>query len=312
MLQSFSKFEVMSKMVRKACAPVNPTIEKSLAKNRENMDMIYQELYHDFKLFKADVNDPEFNEKLEDGTDKHEYNDTWFEKITSEYYELIETSDDKLESLTANEPPSKTPENPEVKVASELKIRTLLEDQLKAEKKSISDSIDNASDTITNMQSIGVAQGQAIRGSLHDISIRIDVNLQKLFEQLLQFLNDSDTKQIQSEYFEFISTQRARVDSIEMAIVAKTKDVTTTTASRHDTSQTAASRTYLKKVEPSNFSGDILDFPEFKRKWAANVSREKLEEESELDRLRDNVPETARKMLIGEKSLENAWKILTT
>ena len=75
--------------------------------------------------------------------------------------------------------------------------------------------------------------------------------------------------------------------------------------------QSASSRTYLKKIEPPNFSGDILDFPEFKRKWAANVTREKLEEESELDRLRDNVPETARKMLIGEKSLGNAWKILT-
>ena len=41
------------------------------------------------------------------------------------------------------------------------------------------------------------------------------------------------------------------------------------------------------------------------------MSSEKLEEQSELDRLRDNIPETAKKMLVGEKTLLNAWKILT-
>ena len=34
-------------------------------------------------------------------------------------------------------------------------------------------------------------------------------------------------------------------------------------------------------------------------------------EQEELDHLRDNVPESAKKMLTGEKSLESAWKILT-
>ena len=104
--------------------------------------------------------------------------------------------------------------------------------------------------------------------------------------------------------------QRARIDSIEMAIVAKTKEAPVAALAGRS-GHSGSGHTYLKKVEPPKFSGDLLDFPEFKRRWHANVTRENLEEESELDRLRDNIPETAKKMLIGEKSLESAWKILT-
>ena len=67
MLQSSSKFELLAKMVKKACHPSTPTLEKSLARNRENLDLAFQEFYHDFKLYKADVNDPAFNDKDEDG-----------------------------------------------------------------------------------------------------------------------------------------------------------------------------------------------------------------------------------------------------
>ena len=312
MLQSSSKFEVLAKMVKKACHPVSPSLEKSLARNRENLDIVYQEFYHDFKLYKADVNAPDLNLKDGQCEDIHEYNDSWFEKITDEYYELIESSDQKLEKMTPKDTqaPHITPQvQHEAKVVSEVKLRTLLEDQLKSEKKAIADSVSNAGNTLTSMQTVGFGQSQAIRGTLQNISVRIDDKLQQLFEQLLPLMDDSESNDAQREFFEFISTQRARIDSIEMGVIAKVKDVAS--IAPRDMGQSASNRTYLKKIEPPNFSGDILDFPEFKRKWAANVTREKLEEKSELDRLRDNVPETARKMLIGEKSLGNAWKILT-
>ena len=32
-------------------------------------------------MYKADVNDPAFNDKDEDSNDKPEYNDSWFKKI---------------------------------------------------------------------------------------------------------------------------------------------------------------------------------------------------------------------------------------
>ena len=163
MLQSSSKFELLAKMVRKACHPTTPSLEKSLARNRENLDLNFQEFYHDFKLYKADVNDPAFNDKDEDGNFKHENNDSWFEKIEEEYYVLVESSDDKLElmaskSSEASSGPVSVQDQQEAKVVSELKVRTLVADQLKGEKKAIADSVTNASSTLTNMQSVGVGQ----------------------------------------------------------------------------------------------------------------------------------------------------------
>ena len=78
MLQSHSMFESLSEMVSKACDPVRPTLVKSLAKNREKLDQSYQEMYHDFKVFKEEVNDPKFNDKDENGANIYERNDSWF------------------------------------------------------------------------------------------------------------------------------------------------------------------------------------------------------------------------------------------
>ena len=47
---------------------------------------------------------------------------------------------------------------------------------------------------------------------------------------------------------------------------------------------------YLEKTKPLKFSGDDLDFPEFKRKWLAQVNKANLPEETELDKLRDALP----------------------
>ena len=46
------------------------------------------------------------------------------------------------------------------------------------------------------------------------------------------------------------------------------------------------------------------------RKWKAQVTPANLPPESELDRLRENIPPQASKTLFGEKSMANAWKIL--
>ena len=316
MLQSHSKFDCLAELVTKACDPVKPSLEKSLAKNRDKLDDAYQELYHNFKLYKADVNDVDFNSKDTDGKDKHPHNDSWMEAVKEEYFTLIDKTDEKLEKLGSeqNVEEPKSEQLKEAKIGEELKVRKLLEDQFTSEKKSIGDSITLISNTVSGMlrNSIGTAQGQSFRGSLHSISTRIDDRLQKLFEQLLRLLDGNELEESQRSYVEFVSMQRARIDSIEMDIVAKTKEVPESgAAGRSGSGQSGSGKTYLKKVDPPKYSGDILEFPEFKRRWKANVTRENLEEEAELDRLRDNVPETAKKMLVGEKSLDNAWKILT-
>ena len=318
LLQSHSNFESVAEMISKACDPVRPTFVKRLAKNSNDLDEVYKDLYHDFRMYKSDVNDPDdFNSKDEHEKDKYEHNDSWMDSIKEKYYDLAEKADAKLEELSAggqSQVEEKAVEMQEAKDKEVLKIRKLVEDQLQAEKKAIADSVTVASNTVISLpdSSIGTVQGQAIRSSLYDINTRMDFQLQKLLEQLLGMLDDKEEENFRRLNLEFIGLQRARIDSIEMAIVAKAKEMPA--AGGHGqlgAGHSGSGKTYLRKVDPPKFNGDILEFPEFKRKWTANVTREKMEEDSELDRLRDNVPESARKMLIGEKSLANAWKILT-
>ena len=51
---------------------------------------------------------------------------------------------------------------------------------------------------------------------------------------------------------------------------------------------------FLEKTKPPKFNGDVLEFAEFKRKWMAQVNKANLPEESELDKLRDNIPREAK------------------
>ena len=166
----------------------------------------------------------------------------------------------------------------------ELKMRKLLEKQINSEKQAINDSITLTSTTVSDLpsNSISSSQGQAFRGSLHDISSRMDDKIQKLHEQLFKLLRDEELDTFQTEFLEFLTMQRARIDSIEMAIVAKTKEAPVATGR---SGHSGSGHTYLKKVEPPKFSGDLLDFPDFKRRWHANVTRENLEEEAGMSQL---------------------------
>ena len=68
---------------------------------------------------------------------------------------------------------------------------------------------------------------------------------------------------------------------------------------------------FLEKTKPPRFDGSELDFPEFQRKWKAQVNKAGLPVESELDKLRDAVPKQAKDMLFGVTCLDEAWKILS-
>ena len=68
---------------------------------------------------------------------------------------------------------------------------------------------------------------------------------------------------------------------------------------------------YLEKTKPPRFDGSELEFPDFQRKWKAQVNKAGLPEESELDKLRDAVPKQAKGMLYGITTLDEAWKILS-
>ena len=66
----------------------------------------------------------------------------------------------------------------------------------------------------------------------------------------------------------------------------------------------------LKKSEPPKFNGNVIEFPEFKRKWKALVSKAGLPEESEVDKLKDAVTKEGKDTLFGATNMDEAWKRL--
>ena len=225
------------------------------------------------------------------------------------YFELLEKADIKLESLAANpssyNDASAVSNDNEKKVAvpeEQFKMKRLLQFQIDNEKTAIQNSITNASNLIKDLEanSVGLSQGQSFSRSFQSISLRIDTRLQQMVEQMVLMCDVTEGEKLSNSIVEFTSTQRARIDSLELTIAQKTREAFSSS------SRQSSSHTYLKKQDPPVFKGDIIDYPEFKRRWATQVHNENLPQESELDRLRDNIPESAKKMLVGEKLLHNA------
>ena len=58
------------------------------------------------------------------------------------------------------------------------------------------------------------------------------------------------------------------------------------------------------------FSGDVLNYYEFKQRWREEVSLEQKPEIFEVNALKDLLPDLAKNKLHKIKSLQEAWKIL--
>ena len=91
---------------------------------------------------------------------------------------------------------------------------------------------------------------------------------------------------------------------------SKVKDTASPISAGSTVTEKKLDHTYLKKIEPPTFKGDIVEYADFVRKWKAQVGKAGLSSESELDRLRDNVPLQASKALYGETTMNGAWDIL--
>ena len=98
---SASKFSCFSEKVRKAYDPVKPSLERSLKRNRDNLDTIFQEVFIDYKVLKSE-SEEDINAVNQEGQLVQTYNDTWFNNLKNEYYELVDLSDEKLEFSALN------------------------------------------------------------------------------------------------------------------------------------------------------------------------------------------------------------------
>ena len=68
--------------------------------------------------------------------------------------------------------------------------------------------------------------------------------------------------------------------------------------------------TFFKKQDPPRFKGDCIDYMEWKKRWASQVSSHHPPDDFEIDLLKRHLPEEGRKKLFGCDSLTTAWRLL--
>ena len=149
---------------------------------------------------------------------------------------------------------------------------------------------------------------------LQSLDDKIDSSYNNLANQYMVYADDTEIAEKELMRATFTKTEKLRISNLLLLLPKKIKDVSAAHVSAISSSGASERReqTYLKKTEPPQWEGDPIYFADFKRKWLAQVTPANLPPESELDRLRENIPQQAAKALFGEKKrqrLGRFWKI---
>merc|ERR1712101_80398 len=80
--------------------------------------------------------------------------------------------------------------------------------------------------------------------------------------------------------------------------------------SREVSERKAATQSGLKKLYYPHFKGDILNYLEFKKRWAAKVVPERKPQVIEIVALRDSIPASAKAKIADVTTMDEAWRIL--
>ena len=125
------------------------------------------------------------------------------------------------------------------------------------------------------------------------------------FDKLLRELEESDEKDEAESYETWQTEFFNKIGKLRNKINKKIKPEFSTSKSKNSTFQT-----FFKKLDPPKFDGDCLEYIEWRTKWKSVVSTCEQPPEFELDRIKENIPEQAKKKLFDVHSLPKAWDIL--
>ena len=290
-----------------------------------SLDTGWYKFNGNFKIYRADVikklakSESEFNNtKLENGIEvpEYEYNDSWRKK----QFELFGEKRDALQDILD-----------EINVDDQSKNDSVIVDvhQASLEVKNEIDSIDvaiNRIDTEINTVADGkMSAGLAteFKENMARLSSMINQDLKSLVHARLA-MPDLTVPELSNKSIKDIFNKKSldwknKLNELHLSLAKKTESIITpepkpTLSSADGSESHVTSRpretVHLEKTKPPRFDGSELDFPEFQRKWKAQVHQAGLPEESELDKLRDGVPKQAKDMLFGITTLDEAWKIL--
>ena len=272
---------------------------KKLEQLNEELKSYFFKLDEAFGVYKADIiaKDLKNDETGFDGVDESGKplivkNSKWSKSQLAKYLEISEAIEDKIEeSQNATDVNiCETGDSVQIDSVEFTSLKTSLSESVSSFVKEVNDLLE-------------VSQPAAI--AMEGLSTRIRARVDQLRLDSRQ-LESTDRQAVIGLCDQF----SAQLDSALFQICKKVKRDTAGDSSSVVISKGMEEKVYLEKSKPPKFKGDIIEYPEFKRKWENIVSKAKLPEEAEIERLKENIPQEARDLLYAVTTMVKAWEIL--
>ena len=336
LMKTWGAFDTTLKLCRNAHEKTNTKRYRGLL---NTLEKTYYEFDAEWRMYKEDVmkknckTEADFNAD-EEGVPLFKYNDSWSEKQFILYVDVRDTLEDCLEEqITSANIVQNAAENKSVYDADFVidEIKTDMQN-IKSSVMKLKSEIEGSADSV---MTVTVCKGY--ENLILKQSNKLDTDLkQKVMSKLATDIESSDpdfsNANLRVKFKEFNETMKGELDSCSMLLVKKSLDISsdgkpspdpviTTTLPSDGLLPTDGleslslgtrprEQVFLEKTKPPKFSGDDIEYPEFKRKWLSQVTKANLPEETELDKLRDGIPKDARDQLYGVVKLSEAWVIL--
>ena len=225
---------------------------------------------------------------------------------------MLEKSDNLLEETDApkiseagqmNE--SKATIEEERILAKEQKLRKEHTSQINSLSTTITNSITSIDSEIKNLPDgeVGLTTVQSFKANINAVDDKIDSKFNNLFSEYICLLDDDKAEAERKERNTIVSNLKAKINASLSLLNKKIKEHVPVNSVTSSGGSRDRKDTYLKRIDPPTFKGDIVEYPDFVRKWKALVGEAGLNVESELDRLRDHIPPQAAKALYGASSM---------
>ena len=296
MLKHHVAFDTYLKLCETTVGSSKPSLKK-LCDLRVKLEDSFVQFSQSYYFYKSDVleknceTEEAFNGVV-DGQPAFKFNDDWSNKHMTDYVRVSDCVNDKIEELEQ----SSTPEDIKPAVTNSDFLAT----EISSETSSLTQGVDSFVDQLNDYEEVSVATSEAMEKHC--------TKLRKRIESLALKAREADNKLIK-QVNDSCNLLTVKLDSCMLLMCSKLE--ATTAALPSITATTLPKeQVHLEKSRPPKFTGDIVDYPEFKRKWLSLVSKANLPEESEVDKLRDAIPFDAKDQLYGVKTMGKSWEIL--
>ena len=148
-------------------------------------------------------------------------------------------------------------------------------------------------------------------GSLNDALKKLEALESKItedstFEKLLREIFEFSSEEFE-QHEDWRQSQLGLIASLNSSIEKLLDEKRVSKESEKKNVGPSSFSTFFKKQDPPKFRGDCLDYLEFKKKWASQVTSHNPPAEFEIDLLKRNLPEEGKKKLYEVESMSTAW-----